>query len=136
MRPAGAGPRFQQAAHSLKENFMSVDLFPDELRGAVPPLRSQEGIDDPIIVAKFLTRDANWLWYVSEGSPDEDDFIFFGLVIGLEEEWGQFSLSELAEVRGPSGFPIERDLHFERDRLRRILAREHRLTRLNMHLGE
>jgi len=38
-----------------------LDLFPDELRGSVPPLRSQEGADDPIIVARFLTRDANWV---------------------------------------------------------------------------
>ena len=99
----------------------------------MPPLRSQEGVDDPIIVARFLTRDANWVWYACEGCPDGDDFIFFGFVIGLEEEWGQFSLSKLTEVHGPSGFPIERELHFERERLSRILAREHRL---NMHLQE
>jgi len=53
-----------------------VDLFPDELRGTVPPPCSQEGANDPIIVARFLTRDANWVWYVCEGSPDGDDFIF------------------------------------------------------------
>jgi hypothetical protein len=34
-------------------------------------------------------------------------------VIGLEEEWGYFALSEMEAVRGPGGLTIERDLHFE-----------------------
>jgi hypothetical protein len=35
-----------------------------------------------------------------------------GYVIGFEEEWGNFVLSELSEVRGPGGLTIERDLNF------------------------
>lgn len=38
---------------------------------------------------------------------------FFGFVIGLAAELGYFSLSELEEVRGPLGLPIERDEHFK-----------------------
>jgi hypothetical protein len=37
---------------------------------------------------------------------------FFGFVVGLENEWGQFSFSELAEVRNPFGRSIERDWDF------------------------
>ena len=110
-----------------------MNIFPNELRQTVPPLHSQEGIADPVVHLKFFTRDANWTWYVTEGSPEDDDFIFFGFVVGLEEEWGHFSLSELSEARGPSGFPVERDLHFVPERLRQVLAREHRL---NAHLEE
>ena len=50
---------------------------------------------------------------MTEGSEDEGDFRFFGYVIGLEEEWGYFVLSELESVRGPLGLAIERDLYFQ-----------------------
>ncbi|PYS46651.1 MAG: hypothetical protein DMG13_29530 [Acidobacteria bacterium] len=103
------------------------DIFPNGVRQSLPPLHSQEGLSDPIVHLKFFTRDADWSWYVTEGSPKGDDFVFFGFVVGLEEEWGHFSLSELTEARGPSGFPIERDLHFKPDRFSRVMA-EHRLN--------
>ena len=67
---------------------------------------------------KFFTPDAQWSWYCTEGEPvlndkgAEVDFRFFGLVDGFEKELGYFALSELEEVRGPMGLPIERDLHF------------------------
>ena len=108
---------------------MAAKIFPNRVRQGLPPLHSQEGMDDPIVHIKFFTRDADWAWYVTEGSPEDDDFIFFGFVIGLEEEWGNFSLEELSEVRGPSGFPIERDEHFEPDLFSRVMARENRWNR-------
>nr|ART39125.1 H351 [uncultured bacterium] len=40
------------------------------------------------------------------------DVIFFGLVYGLEKEYGYWHLSELAEIHGPFGLKIERDLFF------------------------
>ena len=46
-------------------------------------------------------------------SQNEVDFKFFGLVYGHEREFGYFLLSELEEVRGPHGLPIERDLYFK-----------------------
>ena len=42
-------------------------------------------------------------------SKEEDDFIFFGYVVGQFEEWGYFALSELESARGPLKLPIERD---------------------------
>ena len=102
-----------------------IDLLPSELRKALPPLDSQEGISDPIVHARFLSRASNWVWYVTEGSAQDDDFLFFGFVIGLEKEWGYFSLSELTEARAPWEFPIERDLHFNPECLSRVMAREH-----------
>lgn len=37
---------------------------------------------------------------------------FYGWVVGLEKEFGSFSLSELKSVSGPMGLKIERDIHF------------------------
>ena len=106
---------------------MSVkEIFPSELRKTLPPLNSQEGVRDPIVHLKFRTTDSSWIWYVTEGSPEGDDFIFFGFVMGLENEWGQFSLLDLAESRGPFGRPIERDLNFRPVRFSRIIVRENR----------
>jgi hypothetical protein len=87
-----------------------MQLLPQESREGLPPLYSQEGEADPIAHVKFFTPDAGWTWYATEGSPEGDDFIFFGYVIGLESEWGTFSLSELQSVRGTLGLPVERDL--------------------------
>ena len=64
-----------------------MDNFPNEVRETVPPLNSQEGVADPIVHLKFVSPDSNWIWYVTEGSAEEDDFIFFGFVVGVEEEW-------------------------------------------------
>lgn len=36
-----------------------------------------------------------------------------GVVVGFERELGYFSLDELADLRGPLGLPIERDLAFK-----------------------
>ena len=84
-----------------------------------------------MVVSKFFTPDAGWTWYAVEGSPvDENglydtykekvDFVFFGLVSGVEIELGYFSLSELKSIRGKLGLPVERDRFFEPTRLSAI----------------
>src|SRR5580692_8574418 len=79
-----------------------MDLLPEELRKALPPLYSQESSGSPKAYAKFFTPDAGWTWLVTEGSEEEDgDWLLFGYVIGLEEEWGYFLLSEITGLRGP-----------------------------------
>jgi hypothetical protein len=94
------------------------NLLDTESREKLPELYSGEelGLEAPAQV-KFFTPDAQWTWYASEF--DGEDF-FFGLVIGLEIEFGYFSLSELQSVKGPLGLPIERDLHFEPKSLREL----------------
>jgi hypothetical protein len=107
-------------------------LLDDETRSRLPALYSgeQQGLD-AIAQIKFFTPDSSWTWYASEGSPvDEEgfydtdqekvDFIFFGLVAGLEVELGYFALSELEEARGPMGLPIERDRSFAPKALREL----------------
>jgi hypothetical protein len=100
-----------------------MQLLTPELRASLPPLYSQEGNKDPLVHAKFFTPDSSWTWLVTEGNTEEDDFIFFGYVIGHFDEWGYFALSELESVRGPLRLPIERDLHFEQGTLSEVIAR-------------
>jgi hypothetical protein len=94
-----------------------VKLLTDELRSRLPALYSQEGSPDPIVYAKFFLPGTGWTWYVTEGSPEGEEFLFFGYVIGLEREFGYFLLSELEEVRTPLGLGVERDLHFKEGKL-------------------
>jgi type I restriction enzyme M protein len=95
-----------------------MHLLTDEIRLQLPPLYSQEGNPDAntypwseaIAYAKFFTPDSHWTWYATEFDGKDT---FFGLVQGLEEEFGYFSLTELLDCRGPLGLTIERDLWFK-----------------------
>ena len=101
-----------------------MDLLPQELRKTLPSLYSQESSCAPIVHAKLFTPDAGWTWFITEGSEEDGDWLLFGYVIGLEEEWGYFLLSEIASVRGPLGLPVERDLWFQSGPIDEVLRRE------------
>lgn len=101
-----------------------MKLLTESIKRRLPPLRAQEGRDDPTVHVKFFTPDSSWTWYVTEGSAEGDDFIFFGFVVGLEKEWGYFALSELETARGPLGLPIERDLYFDPGPFSEVSKRE------------
>ena len=64
----------------------------------LPPLYSQEAEDEPTVYAKFFLPGTGWTWYVTEGSEEEGDFMFFGFVGGQDSEFGYFLLSELESV--------------------------------------
>lgn len=87
-----------------------MKLLTQELRRQLPALYSTENERDPVVHAKFFTAWSSWTWYATEFDGED---LFFGLVHGLEHEWGYFSLRELQELRGPGGLRIERDLYFE-----------------------
>jgi hypothetical protein len=108
-----------------------MKLLTEELRKKLPPLYSQENVADPMVICKFFTPDAGWTWYATEGSEvdadgyyDTDgekvDFLFFGLVSGVEVELGYFSLSELSGIRGRLGLPVERDRYFQPKKLSEV----------------
>jgi hypothetical protein len=97
-----------------------MKLLPKEIRKKLPPLYAQESKGGRgVVYLKLFTPDSSWSWYITEGSPIQDesgkevDFHFFGLVDGHEKELGYVALSELESVRGPMGLPIERDLHWQ-----------------------
>ena len=91
-----------------------MKLLTQEIRRKLPPLRAQEYLGGNAIAhLKLFTPDARWTWWATQGSPEGNDFIFFGLVHGFEKELGSFSLNELQTVRGPLGLPVERDLFWK-----------------------
>jgi len=109
------------------DKIRGMKLLPKELREKLPPLYSQDGKGGKAVVyAKCFTPSSSWSWYITEGEPilsesgAEIDYKFFGLVFGHEREFGYFLLSELEEVRGPMGLPIERDLYFQPKTLEEI----------------
>ncbi len=95
-----------------------IPLLTDELKEKLPKLYENErkGLE-ALAQVKFFTPDSNWTWYASEYDGQD---IFFGLVAGLEIELGYFSLSELEQIRGALGLPVERDRHFEPKTLKEL----------------
>lgn len=74
------------------------------------------GTIDPPPVIKLFTPDANATWLLTEIDPDDEDLAFGLCDLGLGmPELGSVRLSELDELRGPFGLPVERDLHFKAD---------------------
>jgi hypothetical protein len=98
-----------------------MELLTEELRRKLPPLYSQEGESDPVVRLKLFLPGTGWTWYVTEGSPQGEDFLFFGFVVGLESEFGYFLLSELEGVRTRLGLAVERDLYFREGRLSEVV---------------
>lgn len=73
------------------------------------PLYSQDGKgENAVVVCKFFL--GTWTWYALEFDGQDT---FFGLVVGLETEYGYFSLSELSRVRNTLGLGVERDMYFK-----------------------
>ena len=84
-----------------------MKLLTKALEKKLPALHSATGK----AFVKWFTPDANWSWYVMEYDPKTGEC--FGLVDGLEKEFGYFTLNQVQEVRGKLGLPVERDLLFE-----------------------
>lgn len=118
----------ENAKHVLaNDKIRGMKLLPREIRDKLPALYSQDGKGPKAVVhVKFFTPDAQWTWYATEGESVKDDsgaeidFQFFGLVDGLEKEIGYFMLSELEQVRGKMGLPVERDLYWQPKTLQEI----------------
>ena len=109
------------------DKIRGMKLLPKDIREQLPPLYSQDGKGGKAVAyVKYFTPSSSWTWLATEGeavldeSQNEVDYRFFGLVFGHEREFGYFLLSELEEVRGPMGLPIERDLYFKPKMLEEI----------------
>ncbi len=104
-----------------------VNLLDSISRDKLPELYSQEekGMDAMALV-KLFTPDSSWTWYVSEFDGLD---LLYGLVIGLEVEFGYTSLNELKSIRGPLGLQIERDIFFEPKTLGKLFEK-HKKERL------
>ena len=91
----------------LDEDLLQVE---DRVRLLVNALANER---DPFPVVKLFTPDANATWLLTESDPDEPDRLFGLCDLGLNfPELGWVCLSEIKEVRGRLGLPVERDAHF------------------------
>ncbi len=116
-----------------------MKLLTKEIEKRLPRLYSQENVSDPVVHAKFFTPDSSWTWFVTEASEEPNappvlsgtlravqshpEVLFFGYVIGLEKEWGYFTLSELMKYRSRFGLGIERDMYFKPGPFSEVLVR-------------
>ena len=86
------------------------------------PLYSQDGKKaDAVVVAKYFFPLTALTWYVTEGRKEDDDYLFFGLVVGTDTsaEMGYFSLSQLMDLN-VCGLKVERDMYFKKGCLIRL----------------
>jgi hypothetical protein len=90
-----------------------MKLLTKEIIKKLSPLDSQANNADPICSLKFFTPDGGWTWYILEGQEQEGgDWLFFANVISPmcpDGELGYVTLSELQQIKGALGLPIERD---------------------------
>lgn len=81
--------------------------------------RSAAGIDnsDCPPVVKLFTPDGACTWLLTELDPEDPDIAFGLCDLGMGcPELGSVRLSELEDVRGLIGLPIERDMYFTADK--------------------
>ena len=83
----------------------------------IPPLYHNENNANPLAVIKLFTPDSSWQLFIMESDGDDQ---LFGLVAGLETEFGYTSLAELKSATGPMGLHIERDLWFHPTQVREL----------------
>lgn len=95
-----------------------MKLLTKEIIARLPALYATEGVpmpDKPVIFKLFVPWKRG-TWYVIEGQQEDGDWILFTYCespLGEDcDELGYVSLNELAEVRGPAGLRIERDLYW------------------------
>ena len=105
-------------------------LLTKAIRKSMPKLYAAENLANSkkIIRVKFFDPSSQWTWYAYEGEPvlddngNEEDYRFFGYVVGHYKEFGYFSLNVLKSVKNRFGLGIERDKHFDKCTLDDILS--------------
>ncbi|HEY9683260.1 MAG TPA: DUF2958 domain-containing protein [Drouetiella sp.] len=95
-----------------------MTLLTKEVEEKLPALYSQEHVPDPFAQVKFIDTIGSWIWYATEYDGIN---IFFGFVVGHEQELGYFSLAEFEDVNREAGFErIARDPDFEPVRISQL----------------
>ena len=93
----GSNRSIEQVEEAEKASFFySKDnpsvLITEEMLKRVPKLYEQDNVslaDKKVHAAYFIPFRSNWTWYMTE--YDEETHDAFGLVLGIEPEWGYFN---------------------------------------------
>ena len=89
-----------------------MKLITKEIEKRFEEVGSQDGVEDPIVIAKFFNPVGAGNWYATEYDPITKIFFGYVSIFGDEcDEWGSFSLAELEGLKLPMGMKIERDLY-------------------------
>ncbi len=75
-------------------------LITEEMLERVPRIYGQDGVplaNQQVHAAYFIPFRSNWTWYMTEFDLETRDA--YGLVLGIEPEWGYFNLDELEELQ-------------------------------------
>lgn len=100
-----------------------MGLLPADIAAKLPPIYTHDGNPDAPVRLKIFDPCSNWTWYATEYDPEQR--VFFGFVVGFEEEYGYFSLDELESVKNRLGLPLERDQWWNSDTpLSKVLSGE------------
>lgn len=87
------------------------ELITRDIAERTPALYATEEVAEPVAQAHLFSCASGWDWYVTELDPETGEA--FGLVRGLEVEWGYFSIREMEALNRSRGFEvIERDPAF------------------------
>ena len=94
-----------------------MPLLPAFERLQLPPPGSHKDNEEPTIHLHFYVPDSPSQWYVTEGSPVGDDFVFFVFHISSELEenwkWEKFGLSDLKAFGSDNCAVVVRDPEFK-----------------------
>ena len=97
--PKGLNEREKINLETMAKDFNNRLITP-ELEKAMQdyPLYSQDSKKkDAVCIAVFFIGNARW--YILEGQRENDDFVLFGIVVGLAEtEYSYISANEMASV--------------------------------------
>jgi hypothetical protein len=103
-------------------------LIPDDLRDRLIENGRAAAVQDdfdPFPVVKLFTPDAGATWLITEAYPEGEDLRLFGLCdLGFgSPELGYVMLSEIEDLRGKPGLPVERDLYFRAEHRLSVYAK-------------
>src|SRR4051794_20101399 len=97
--------------------------IPEELRTKIPHIGAAEQ-PDPMVWVKLSAEAFGTTWYVIEAQWLETDTIFYGYVVGWDEELTYFNRSELAFLNAKEAVTIAYDASFTPCRLSEVVAHE------------
>jgi hypothetical protein len=99
-----------------------MKLLTKTLEKRFAKIGSQENVKDPLVIAKFFNPTGVGTWYATEYDPKHRLFFGYASIFGdWNDEWGYFSLDELAAYKGRFGLGIERDLYFGEKRISEVV---------------
>jgi len=78
---------------------------------------------DPIAICKFFNPIGRGYWFATEYDPKDKIFYGYVSIFGdWNDEWGDFSLTELEAQKLPMGMSIERDMYFKETPMSEIIS--------------